>query len=151
MSALSHPQILGALAALVAIIGVFLPWSTVFFVSRSGIDVGIGIIVALLAVGAAVLVYLGKNGMVLSKKAIGISVIGMIILLVAAYCTYAVSTSEYGRVGNGLYITATGGIALMIAGFWWLQDLRRNNPRIHVTYGAQPSYPPQYPPMPPKQ
>jgi len=146
-SALSSPQILGILAVFIAIIGALLPWFNFSFISIIGIESIPGISATSLAIVAAVLIYLGKNNMALSKKAASVSLMGVIILLVAAYYTYIASTASHMGAGSGLFVTAVGGIMLVVAGAWWLQEIHLRDPYIHANNETQP---PQHPPTPPR-
>lgn len=139
----THPQVLSIIAALACLIGAFLPWRTIYIASANGIDLGGGMITALLAILAMAIVYVTRDR-IPSKSAYTILAIIGIIAILVAIANYPPGDSV-AKAGDGIYITAAGGLALIVSGVW---SLKRSS---HPSDNLQSMSPPTNFPLPKKR
>ena len=119
----SYSLIAGA-SALLVVLGAFMPWVKLGFLSANGTD-GDGVITLLLGVVAGVLVLVAaqSQGRLVS---FGIGGAGVVIVAVAAYDIITINDAlndsdnifaSSATVGEGLYVTALGGVGLVVGSF----------------------------------
>jgi len=132
-------RILGIVGALLAVVGVFLPWATATntitntSASASGISVPLfGVLVLLFSVLGLVLVLVGKRGTCIGALIMGILAF-VFALIVAAIWSAIISTFGVGDVlsiGYGLYMSLAGSIILMVGSVMTLGELKQIAPQM---------------------
>ncbi|MGA9345219.1 MAG: hypothetical protein WBV37_08995 [Nocardioidaceae bacterium] len=114
---LTMPQRVSGVAILVVALAAFLPWVSIFGISKLGIE-GDGVITLVLAAaGAAVLAM--TTGLIGSARTPGRkSQITLLVLALLAALTGLLDMN--GAAAIGLYLTLFGGIAWVVGAVWQL-------------------------------
>ena len=101
-------------SAALVIIGAFLPWASIGFISANGIE-GDGIFTLLLG-GIAALVYFGLKN---KPKVAGIiiAVAGILSIIISVIAFTSIGDTQLASVGGGLILTLIGSIGLVVSGF----------------------------------
>jgi hypothetical protein len=111
------PQRVSGVAILVVVLGAFLPWVSIFGISKIGIE-GDGVITLVLAVAGAVILAM-TTGLVGSARTPGRT--SQIALLVLAVLVALIGLLDMnGAAAIGLYLTLFGGIAWVVGAVWQL-------------------------------
>ena len=114
---LTVPQRISGVAILVVALGAFLPWASIFGISKIGIE-GDGVITLVLSVAGAVILA-ATTGVVGSERPSGRK--SSIALLVLATLVALVGLVDMNGVAAiGLYLTLFGGIAWVVGAVWQL-------------------------------
>jgi hypothetical protein len=114
---LTTPQRVSGVSILVVVLGAFLPWVSLFGISKLGIE-GDGIITLLLAIAGAI-VLAATTGLIGSERTAGRK--SSIALLVLAILTALIALVDMnGAAAMGLYLTLFGGIAWVVGAIWQL-------------------------------
>lgn len=119
---LTVPQRVSGLAILVVALGAFLPWVSIFGISKIGIE-GDGVITLVLAVAGAVILAM-TTGLVGSARTPSRK--SQIALLVLAVLVALIGLLDMnGAAAIGLYLTLFGGIAWVVGAVWQLSLTRK--------------------------
>lgn len=114
---LTTPQRISAIALLVLIIAAFLPWVSLFGLSKLGIE-GDGVITLVLAIAGAITLAL-TSGLIGKERVPGKG--SQIALLVLAVLTTLVPLLDMnGIAAIGLYLSLFAGIAWIVGAAWQL-------------------------------
>lgn len=114
---LTTPQRVSGVAILVVALAAFLPWVSVFGISKAGIE-GDGVLTLVLALAGAVTLAM-TTGLVGSPRIPGRK--SEIVLLVLAILAALIALLDMNGVAAiGLYLTMFGGIAWVIGAVWQL-------------------------------
>ena len=114
---LTTPQRVSGVSILVVALGAFLPWVSIFGLSKIGIQ-GDGVITLVLAVAGAIILAL-TTGLVGSERTSGRK--SSIALLVLAILVAIIGVVDMkGAAAIGLYMTLFGGIAWVVGAVWQL-------------------------------
>ena len=118
------PQRVSAVAIIVVVVAAFLPWASLFGISKIGIE-GDGVITLILAILGAVLLAL-SSGLVGRPRFPGRP--SQITLLVLAILVALIGLVDMnGIAAIGLYLTLFGGVAWVVGAAWQLGASRRPN------------------------
>jgi len=122
---LSLPQRISLAAMLVVVLAAFLPWVSIFGLSKRGIE-GDGVLTLLLALAGVVVLVL-TTGLVGSPRTPGRA--PQIVLLVLAAVVALVAVLDMnGAAASGLYLTLLGGIAWVVGAVWQLSLTKQADP-----------------------
>lgn len=114
---LTMPQRVSGVSILVVALGAFLPWVSIFGISKIGIE-GDGVITLVLAVVAAIIL-VATTGLIGSERTPGRA--SSITLLVLAVLVALIGLIDMnGAAAIGLYLTLFGGIAWVVGAVWQL-------------------------------
>jgi hypothetical protein len=102
--------------AVAVVLGSFLPWASVLFVSVSGIETSDGKATAALGAVTAVVALLVARRTGESRAHIASLLLGLVAGAIAAYDLADISSTEFARVGGGLYLTLAGAVAIVVGG-----------------------------------
>ena len=114
---LTTPQRVSAVSMIVVALAAFMPWASLFGISKAGIE-GDGVITLILAIiGAAVLSF--STGLIGRPRSAGRA--SQIVLLVLAGLVALVGLLDMSGVAAiGLYLTFFGGVAWLVGAIWQL-------------------------------
>jgi hypothetical protein len=114
---LTTPQRVSAISMIVVVLAAFMPWVSIFGISKAGIE-GDGVITLILAIiGAAVLSF--STGLIGRPRSPGRA--SQIVLLVLAGLVALVGLLDMsGLAAIGLYLTFFGGVAWVVGAVWQL-------------------------------
>jgi predicted membrane channel-forming protein YqfA (hemolysin III family) len=114
---LTTPQRVSTGSITVVALAAFMPWASIFGISKAGIE-GDGVITLILAIiGAAVLSF--STGLIGSPRSPGR--VSQIVLLVLAGLVAVVGLLDMSGVAAiGLYLTFFGGVAWVVGAIWQL-------------------------------
>ena len=114
---LTMPQRVSGVSILVVALGAFLPWVSIFGISKIGIE-GDGVITLVLAVAGAIILA-ATTGLIGSERTPGRK--SSITLLVLAILVALIGLIDMnGAAAIGLYLTLFGGIAWVVGAVWQL-------------------------------
>lgn len=123
-SRLNSAQRVSAVAIAVVILGAFLPWYSIFGISKIGVE-GDGVLTLILAVvGGAVLLVTG--GVIGDRTAGKKSRILLIVL--AALVALVALVDMNGVTAIGLYLTLFAGIAWLVGAIWDINVAKAQRP-----------------------
>ena len=114
---LTMPQRVSGVSILVVALGAFLPWVSIFGLSKLGIE-GDGVITLVLSVAGAIILA-ATTGLIGSERTAGRkSSITLVVLAVLVALIGLIDMN--GAAAIGLYLTLFGGIAWVIGAVWQL-------------------------------
>jgi hypothetical protein len=114
-SRLTRPQRVSAVSVAVIALGAFLPWVSIFGISKAGVE-GDGVITLILAIVGAV-VLLATTGMLREGRKPGKA--SRVVLLILAVIVAIIALADMnGAAAIGLYLTLFGGIAWVVGAVW---------------------------------
>jgi len=129
-SRITYAEALGIISGLLCIAGAFLPWlvKSYFFSPEGTVYTGgierYGLYTLVLAVIAIILLIIGMRRTDKKITNIGIILLGLLIISIAAVDGYDITGLVKGEanmsadIGIGLYLTAVTGIGLILSGIW---------------------------------
>lgn len=117
ISKMSNADKLIAVGAIAAIVGCFLPWHSLYFISVSGLH-GFGIIVFIAAIASLLVVGLPLFGQTLPTLPVKESVLQMILGTVVTGGTL-IQLLSFGTTGVsfGIFVTLAGGAIIVFGGY----------------------------------
>jgi hypothetical protein len=116
-SRLTTPQRVSAVSVAVIALGAFLPWVSIFGISKAGVE-GDGTITLIVAIAGAVVLVATTSVLREGRTPGKASRIALVIL--AAIVALVALVDMNGAAAIGLYLTLFGGIAWVIGAAWEL-------------------------------
>lgn len=133
-SRLTVPQRISAISIAVVAVGAFLPWVSIFGLSKSGVE-GDGVVTLVAAlVGAGVMLAttgLLRDGRVPGKAA------RIVPLVLASFVAVIAIADMNGAAAIGLYLTLFAGIAWVVGAVWDLSTPTKPDAEQSMTPGEQ--------------
>jgi hypothetical protein len=125
---LTVPQRLSLGAAGVVFIAAFLPWVSIFSVSKLGIE-GDGVITLILSLAGAAVLLLTSGVFGSAEKTPG-KAVNITLIVLAALVTLIALVDMNGFAAIGLYLTMFGGLAWLAGAIWHMAVVAKSAPVI---------------------